>query len=57
MDERAAQHKLQRNGSNVAVAAMVTAMAAVMTATTVTQAAAKKTAATAMAGGTDNNQL
>ncbi len=36
---------------------MVTAMAAATMATMVAVAAAKTTAATAMAGGTDNNQL
>jgi hypothetical protein len=56
-DERAAQHKHQHIDSNTTVAAMVTAMEVATTVTTVAAAAAKTTAITAMAGGTDNNQL
>ncbi len=51
------QHERQRNDSNGAVAAMVTAMAVAITAITLVAAAAKTMAATAMVGGRDNNQL
>ncbi len=52
-----AQHEHQRNDSKVAMAAMVTAMAAAIMVTTVAVAVAKTMVATAITGGLNNNQL
>jgi hypothetical protein len=51
------QHKCQRNNSNATVVAMGTATVAAIMATKVAAVVATTTAATAMVGGTDNNQL
>ena len=54
-DKRGAQHKCQHNDSNVAVTAMVTAIAAATMGTTMAAMATKTMVATAMVEGIDNN--